>query len=187
MLVLNGSTRADQTSLCWLSPASIALAAALRQEARDSSDGSRVAVAEFYGQITDLMSGTVKPTSVVVCLLLQLLKADSALLRDADKFEALRARLTKVDRKYFSEYDQILDLFVEIMEKFDLVYIIIDRVDRISGNFMQQFLKNAMLRCTKAKVRTFCVASRSQDIDTEIAKLSDREETHFMSLRMDQD
>ncbi|RYP06903.1 hypothetical protein DL765_009326 [Monosporascus sp. GIB2] len=188
MLVLNGRTRADQTSCCWLSPASIELASALRQEASNSADGTRVAVAEFYAQKTDFMAGTVQQISAIVCLILQLLEADSTMLRDAEKFKALRARLTSVDSKSFSGFDQGFSLLVEIMEKFDVVYIIIDRVDRISGDFMRQFLKNVMLRCTGTKVRTFCVASRSQDMASKITSLSeDMDEKNFISLLINQD
>ncbi|RYP12687.1 hypothetical protein DL766_009943 [Monosporascus sp. MC13-8B] len=121
----------------------------------NNADGTQVAMAEFYAQKTDFMPRTVKKISAIICLILQLLEADSTMLRDAEKFRGLRARLTSVDSKSFSGFDPGFSLLVEIMQQFDLVYIIIDRVDRISGDFMREFLKNVMFRCTGTKVRTF--------------------------------
>ncbi|KAI3323399.1 hypothetical protein HD806DRAFT_84955 [Xylariaceae sp. AK1471] len=182
-LVLNGRTTAAQTSFCWLSPASMGLASALREEARHRVDVSRVAVAEIYCQKKDLMPGNVKQKSVIVSLILQLLEADPTVLRDVDQFERLHNRLNKP----FSDVDQILKLLVETMLSFDTVYVVIDRVDRISGDFMQMFLQNVIARHTSTKVRAFFVAARNDDIVAKIADLEEEmDEKKFIPLHMDQ-
>ncbi len=119
MLVLNGRTSAVQTSFCWLSPASIGLASALRQEIQRSTNVSRAAVVDIYCQKKDPMAGSVKQQSVLVCLLLQLLEADSAVLRDADEFERLRSRI----HESLSDIDRMLNLLLDIIANFDTVYL----------------------------------------------------------------
>lgn len=189
MLVLNGRTAADQTSCCWLSPAAVEIASTLRQETRGGTDGPRVAVAELYCQKSDFMPSNIKKMSAIVSLFLQLLEADSTILRDAERFEGLRARLTNLESKSHSDFGQVCVLLFEIIQKFDLVYFIIDRVDRIAGHFMKEFFTNIMLRQMNAKVKTFCVASRDrQETAKEINDLNyEIDEKNFISLRFDQD
>jgi len=188
MLVLNGRTKADQTSCCWLSPASVETASALKQEASDSAAGSRIGVVELYCQKTDFMPGNIKRMSAIVCLLIQLLETDSTILRDAERFEDIRTRLTKLDSKSESDFRHVCGLLVEVIKKFDVVYFIIDRVDRISGDFIKDFLKNVVLAQTDAKVKALCVASRDQDIVKKIDSLSyEVDEKKFLTLQIDQD
>lgn len=188
MLVLNGRTIADQTSCCWISPASLEIASAFQQETGSGADGPRVAVAELYCQKSDFMDDNVKPMSAIVCLFLQLLEADPSILKDAERFESLRARFAKWDSKSHSDFKDVCELLVEVMQKFDLVYFIIDRADRISGDFMKEFFRNIVLAQTGVKVKTLCVVSRDQEMARKIDDLNDEmNEKNFISLRIDQD
>jgi hypothetical protein len=189
MLVLNGHTVADQTSCCWISPASVEIASAFQQETRSGADGPRVAVAELYCQKSDFMADNIKPMAAIVCLFLQLLEADSSILKDAERFEGLRARFTNLDSKSHSDFKHVCELLVEVMQKFDLVYFIIDRADRISGDFIKEFLRNIVLAHTGIKVKTLCVVSRDQQgMARKIEDLNNEmDEKNFISLCINQD
>jgi hypothetical protein len=146
-------------------------------------DTRRVAVTEIYCQKKDLMPGNVKQKSVLVSLILQLLEADPVVLRDVDQFERLHDRL----RNSLADVDQMFNLLPEIMASFDMVYIVIDRVDRVSGDFMRAFLNNIITRRTTTQVRAFFVVARNDDIAVKIANLEEgMDEKRFIPLHIDQ-
>jgi len=189
MLLLNGQTIADQTSCCWLSPAAIELAALLKQERIKDTNRSRVSVAELYCQKTDFMKVDVTRISAVICLVLQLLEANLSILGDTERYDRLRAQLVSIDGNGYTEFSRVCALLIEVLQYFDLVYFIIDRVDRIGGNFMRDFLNNLMLKKTTAKVRVLCVASRNQsETAKKIDELQDEmDESDFAVLCLDQE
>ncbi|KAF7531089.1 hypothetical protein G7054_g9216 [Neopestalotiopsis clavispora] len=208
MLLLHGETKADRTSLCWLSPAAISLAAFLRKQAM-SVEGKKVAVAEVYCRTSDFTAGrrsAVSDCSVILSFVPQLLEADPTIVASRKEFFELqsnldlfiastsrnesvggRKRLTSVH-----DFSNVCDILSrDCISHFDEVYLIIDRVDRISGpeSFLQEFMTKIVEGCRKARVRVMCVAAREgagtiSKIDEVCKEFDDR---GFVSLRMDQD
>lgn len=208
MLLLHGDTKADQTSLCWLSPASISLAASLKKRAR-SVEGNKVAVAEVYCKTSDLTTEThrsISDCSVVLSLVSQLLGANPAIVDSREAFSRLQAAIQPLiattsrgesssgRKRFTSAHDfseAIKVLSRDCLGHFDEVYLIIDRVDMISGpgSFLENFITNIVENRRATRVRVMCVAARegseaTSKIDEVCREFEGR---RFVSLRVDQD
>lgn len=192
MLLLTGKTIADMTSCCWLSQAAIDISARLRKEASDNAS-TRNAVVELYCQKTSFMSDSdqPKPISLIFNMLLQLLGSDLSILRDQAKYQKLRKRLSELKGTGHEELDKALGILIEVLENFDVVNVVLDRVDRVQGScFMRLMLTRLMSsqRTSGAKILVFCVACcNSQSMSQRIAELRDEmDDKALITLRKDQ-
>ncbi|KAH0437780.1 hypothetical protein CcaCcLH18_03676 [Colletotrichum camelliae] len=186
--------RSEEAYVRWRgSPAdSIDISARLRKEAGDDAS-TRNAVVELYCQKTSFMSDSdqPKPISLIFNMLLQLLGSDLSILRDQAKYQKLRKRLGELKGTGHEELDKALGILIEVLENFDVVNVVLDRVDRVQGScFMRLMLTRLMFsqRTSGAKILVFCVACcNSQSMSQRIAELRDEmDDKALITLRKDQ-
>ncbi|KAF9870784.1 hypothetical protein CkaCkLH20_11683 [Colletotrichum karsti] len=156
----------NSRSNCMLVVTAIEVASALKREASIDAAYGGVAVVDLYCQKADFMTDKDQATSlgVVVSLLFQLLEANPSTLRDVSKFDSLRQRIAEVDGAGSRGLDVAFGLLSDILGHFDLVYIVLDRVDRIRGDFLRIMLTRLMVsRRNGPKIRAFCVACSNKE------------------------
>ncbi|KAK2749365.1 hypothetical protein CKAH01_18035 [Colletotrichum kahawae] len=186
--------RSEEAYVRWRgSPAdSTDISARLRKEAGDDAS-TRNAVVELYCQKTSFMSDSdqPKPISLIFNMLLQLLGSDLSILRDQAKYQKLRKRLGELKGTGHEELDKALGILIEVLKNFDVVNVVLDRVDRVQGScFMRLMLTGLMSspRTSGAKILVFCVACcNSQSMSQRIAELRDEmDDKALITLRKDQ-
>ena len=101
----------------------------------------------------------------------------------------MREKIDKLKEAGDEEMRQACNILLDVLKHFHLVYIIIDRPDRVQGDFIRELLEKVMLVSgQQVKIRALCIVSSDQtETVTKINNLTgNMEEKNFLRLNIDQ-
>ena len=154
MMLLQGRTAITPPDYSWLSPVTFRLIDLYR---------TQNCLVIFHCCHDRVFMERDTPAHVVVSsLVYQVLDAQSSVLRDQQRFEELKRKLS--DRSWSaSSATAAFAVLSELLESFSKVYILLDRVDRVKGDpdkFLEPLVN--LVKWSKCTIKVFLTASSNQ-------------------------
>jgi len=143
-IILRGGTRQTRSPLSWLSPAAVELVQKLRVE-----EGENAAIAYHFCKREDMAEDDHMHT-VVARITYQLLEQRASILHSRQTYEGCLGKL-KSNKWRDKEMTTACDLFVDTLNHFELVYLILDRPEECRAG------ESGLAKLLQAAQRTKCV------------------------------